>query len=185
MPAVPATTSPHATPQYNPSAAVGTVTEYHTHEEAPANVSDAVKGTEGSRLASLPDQQGERATSASSEHLVAGLSRVGVGGGGEGVGFGLPCVVKVLGFLCSQLLRRGGGGGGRSVSAAGIAGSGSGGGGRPGGAGSTPTPRKLLCLRLMKTAVAAAGPALALYPPLLDMVQDDLCFALLQLVQGR
>lgn len=88
-------------------------------------------------------------------------------------GCGLPCVVKVFGFLCSQLLRRGGGGGaGGGVSSL-------------GGGGSAPTPRRVLCLRLMRTVLAAAGPTLALYPPLLDMVRDDLFFALIHLVQGR
>lgn len=123
--------------------------------------------------------------------------RVGNGGGGigGGGGCGLPCVVKVFGFLCSQLLRRGGGGGNSGVSGGGMestggfggAVGGGGGGGVFGGSGAavTPTPRRVLCLRLIKTAVAEAGPALALYPPLLDMVQDDLCFSLLQLVQTR
>lgn len=61
-----------------------------------------------------------------------------------------------------------------------------GGGGIGGGGGmSAPTPRRVLCLRLVKTAIAAAGSALGMHPPLLDMVRDDLCFALLQLVQGR
>lgn len=90
-------------------------------------------------------------------------------------GSGLPCVVKVLGFLCSQLLRKGGGGGTTARSGEG-----------GGGGGSAPTPRRVLCLRLMRTALeTAGGPALASHPPLLDMLRDDLSFALLHLVQGR
>lgn len=95
--------------------------------------------------------------------------------GAETARSGLPCVVKVLGFLCSQLLRKGGGGGATARSGEG-----------GGGGGSAPTPRRVLCLRLMRTALeTAGGPALASQPPLLDMLRDDLSFALLHLIQGR
>ncbi|CAM9355232.1 unnamed protein product [Ectocarpus fasciculatus] len=100
------------------------------------------------------------------------------GGGGGGGGCGLPCVVKVFGFLCSQLVRRGGGGGARASGTAGGVSAGA------GGASGGPTPRRVLCLRLMRTALAAAGGNLAAYPSLLEMVRDDLCFALLHLMQG-
>ncbi|CAM9457727.1 unnamed protein product, partial [Ectocarpus sp. 6 AP-2014] len=102
----------------------------------------------------------------------------GGSGGSGGGGCGLPCVVKVFGFLCSQLVRRGGGGG------AGASGTASGVSSRGGGASGGPTPRRILCLRLMRTALAAAGGNLAAYPSLLEMVRDDLCFALLHLMQG-
>lgn len=95
---------------------------------------------------------------------------------------GLPCVVNVFGFLCSQLLKHGGGGGRSGFSGSGSAAVG---GSSGGGGGSAPTPRRVLCLRLMRTALAAAGSALALYPPLLEMVQDDLFFSLMHLLQRR
>ena len=117
----------------------------------------------------------QEGTTQSSDTIPQGHGAIGP------AGCGLPCVVKVFGFLCSQLVRRGGGGGAR-VPGAGSRGAG---GGSVGGGGSGPTPRRVLCLRLIRTALAAAGGSLALFPPLLEMVKDDLCYALLRLMQGR
>lgn len=143
----------------------------HQHEQhqaaEPTRLATAVGSHEGSQSRTVVPTKadGSETVSRSPEHT------------GAGGGWGLPCVVKVFGFLCLQLVRKGGGGGAGSSRA--------GGGGGGGAGGSGVTPRRILCLRLMRTALAAAGSSLALYPSLLEMVRDDLCFALLHLMQER
>ena len=153
----------------------GVLDSFVQEAQQPTAIVAATAGQDaGNANASTTSGQQTRGGTDSREFSPDQQRRAGRGAGAGGCG--LPCVVKVFGFLCSQLVRRGGGGG---------TGVGGGGGGGGGTGGSSPIPRRVLCLRLMRTALAAAGPTLALYPPLLEMVRDDLFFAILHLVQGR
>ena len=139
--------------------------EQHQHASEPTRLTTAGGGNSRSEGPTLLPKKADGPETVSPSHGHAGAAG----------GCGLPCVVKVFGFLCSQLVRKGGGGGAGSSRA----------GGGVGAGGSGPTPRRILCLRLMRTALTAAGGNLALYPPILEMVRDDLCFALLHLMQER
>ncbi|KAM3570707.1 hypothetical protein VYU27_007231 [Nannochloropsis oceanica] len=80
--------------------------------------------------------------------------------------YGLPCTVKIFGFLSSQLLQ-----GISSLSSS-----------------SSRHPyhesTRLICLRLIREALETAGPSFSSCPSLLALVRDDLCLALLKMTRG-
>jgi len=81
--------------------------------------------------------------------------------------YGLPCTVKIFGFLSSQLLQ-----GISSLSSS-----------------SSRHPyhesTRLICLRLIREALETAGPSFSSCPSLLALVRDDLCLALLKMTRGK
>jgi len=79
-------------------------------------------------------------------------------------GYGLPCCVKVFGFLCSHLLRT------PSESTSFVA-------------KTHHNSLRLLCLRLVRVVADTAGPTLVQCSSLLGMVRDDLCHALLRMAR--
>lgn len=100
----------------------------------------------------------------------------------EGRGFGLPCAVKVMGFLCAQLQR------GPSLSAHARAlaslDPGSSSSSSPQASAEKDATRRL-CLGLLGAALhECGGDAVAACPPLLSLLRDDACHALLWIGQG-
>lgn len=96
--------------------------------------------------------------------------------------FGLVALVKVFGFLCRRLRqateKAGSAGAGVGTSHGDLGDSGGIRGAAPavGSDGEVSVP-----LQVLLSALEVAGPALAQVPPLLELVQDDLCLALLWL----
>lgn len=96
--------------------------------------------------------------------------------------FGLVALVKVFGFLCRRLRqateKAGSAGAGVGASHGDLGDSGGIRGAAPavGSDGEVSVP-----LQVLLSALEVAGPALAQVPPLLELVQDDLCLALLWL----